>query len=364
MSFDQIDLQWFAAEDEGRTEEASEYKLRKAREEGRIAKSSDLNSSVVFFFSLMTLFVIARRIFLECAEVMRFFFNSINGDVKSAAYFYVFAEKFVKIVLPVALAGVLFGILSNIAQNKGFVFSTKTIAPKFSKIVPNFAQYFKNTLFSFKGIFNVLKSVGKVFLIIAISFFLIRSDIPVLAMEIQNKSLVQAVFSICRMIGTLLVVVSVLFIIIAIPDYFVQKREFMESLKMTKYEVKQEYKEMEGDPEIKARIRQRAMQMARQNIPKAVSESDVVITNPTHFAVSLKYDVDAAPAPQVTAKGEDEIALLMRRIASENSVPIVENKPMARELYTKMNVGDIIPDDYFTIIAQIYTQVVKFAPKK
>ena len=166
------------------------------------------------------------------------------------------------------------------------------------------------------------------------------------------------------MIGTLLVVVSVLFIIIAIPDYFVQKREFMESLKMTKYEVKQEYKEMEGDPEIKARIRQRAMQMARQNIPKAVSESDVVITNPTHFAVSLKYDVDAAPAPQVTAKGEDEIALLMRRIASENSVPIVENKPMARELYTKMNVGDIIPDDYFTIIAQIYTQVVKFAPKK
>lgn len=217
MSFDQIDLQWFAAEDEGRTEEASEYKLRKAREEGRIAKSSDLNSSVVFFFSLMTLFVIARRIFLECAEVMRFFFNSINGDVKSAAYFYVFAEKFAKIVLPVALAGVLFGILSNIAQNKGFVFSTKTIAPKFSKIVPNFAQYFKNTLFSFKGIFNVLKSVGKVFLIIAISFFLIRSDIPVLAMEIQNKSLVQAVFSICRMIGTLLVVVSVLFIIIAIP---------------------------------------------------------------------------------------------------------------------------------------------------
>ncbi|MEE0885767.1 MAG: flagellar biosynthesis protein FlhB [Treponema sp.] len=365
MSFEQIDLQWFAAEDEGRTEEPSEYKLRKAREEGRIAKSSDLNSSIVFFFALMTLFVLAKRILIECADVMRFFFNHINdGDVKNASYFYIFAEKFAKIVVPVALTGVVFGIAGNIIQNQGFIFSTKAIEPKFSKILPNFAQYFKNTLFSFKGIFNVLKSIGKVFLIIAISFFLIRKDIPVLLMEIQNKSIVQAVFSISRMIGTILVVTAVLFIVIAVPDYFVQKREFMESMKMTKFEVKQEYKEMEGDPEVKSRIRQRAMQMARQNIPKAVSESDVVITNPTHFAVSLKYDTEATPAPQITAKGEDEIALMMRRIASENSVPIVENKPMARELYTRTEVGDIIPEDYFQIIAQIYAEVVKFAPKK
>lgn len=365
MSFDQIDLQWFAAEDEGRTEEPSEYKLRKAREEGRIAKSSELNSSIVFFFVLMTFFVLAKRVLIECADVMQFFFNSINdSDVKKAAYFYIFAEKFVKIMVPVALTGIVFGILGNIIQNKGFIFSTKAIEPKFSKIVPNFGQYFKNTLFSFKGIFNILKSIGKVFLIIAISFFLIRKDIPVLLMEIQNKSIVQAVFSISRMIGTILAVTAVLFVLIAIPDYFVQKREFMESMKMTKFEVKQEYKEMEGDPEVKSRIRQRAIQMARQNIPKAVSESDVVITNPTHFAVSLKFDSEVAPAPQVTAKGEDELALMMRRIAAENSVPVVENRPMARELYTRTEVGDIIPEDYFRVIAQIYAEVVKFTPKK
>ena len=130
MSFEQIDLQWFAAEDEGRTEEPSEYKLRKAREEGRIAKSSDLNSSIVFFFALMTLFVLAKRILIECADVMRFFFNHINdGDVKNAAYFYIFAEKFAKIVVPVALTGVVFGIAGNIIQNQGFIFSTKAIEP-------------------------------------------------------------------------------------------------------------------------------------------------------------------------------------------------------------------------------------------
>lgn len=365
MNFEDIDLQWFAAEDEGRTEEPSETRLRKAREEGRVAKSSDLNSSLVFFVCLMVLFVLAKRILFECAEVLKYFFNNINeNDVKNASFFYIFAEKFAKIVLPIAISGVVVGIISNIVQNQGFLFTTKTIVPKFSKIVPNFAQYFKNTLFSFKGFFNVVKSIFKVSVIIFISYFLIRRDIPVLLMEIQNKSIVQAVFSISRMAGTILVVTAVLFIVIAIPDYFVQKREFMESMKMTKYEAKQEYKEMEGDPEVKSRIRQRAMQMARQNIPRAVREADVVITNPTHFAVSLKYDANVAPAPQVTAKGEDADALNMRRIATENSVPIVENKPMARELYTRTEVGAIIPEDYFLVIAQIYAEVVKFDSKK
>ena len=360
----QIDLQWFAAEDEGRTGEPSEYKLRKARDEGRVPKSSDLNSSVVFFFCLMMLFVLAKRILFESAEVFRFFFNNINdSDVKSASFFYAFAQKFLRLVIPVSVTGIVFGIVTNIIQNKGFIFSLKAIQPKFNKIVPHFGEYFKNTLFSVKGFFKVASSLGKVFLIVLTGYFLIRRDIPVLLMEIQNKSIVQAVFYVSKMAGTILAVTAVLFIVMAVPDYFVQRREFIESMKMTKYEVKQEYKEMEGDPEIKARIRQRAMELSRQNIPKAVKESDVVITNPTHFAVSMKYDASLAPAPQITAKGEDETALMMRRIANENSVPIVENKAMARELYTKTEVGDIIPEDYLRIIAQIYAEVVKFDTK-
>lgn len=361
MDFSQVDLQWFSAEDEGRTEAPSETKLRKAREEGRIAKSSELNGAIVFFFALMTLFILAKRIFIECAEVFRFFFNHINDEnVKNAVFFYIFVEKFAKVALPIGLVALVFGILGNIIQNRGFIFTLKPIQPDFKKIIPDFGRYFKNTFFSLKGIFKIISSIGKVFIIIAISWFLIKKDIPVLLMEIKNEGIKVAVFSISRMAGTILMVTALLFLVIAIPDYFVQKKEFIESMKMSKFEVKQEYKEMEGDPQVKSRIMQRAMQMARQNIPKAVKEADVVITNPTHFAVSLKYEAQKVPVPLVTAKGEDENALLMRRIAFENSVPVVENKAVARGLYTNVNVGDIIPDDYIRVIAQIYAEVVKF----
>ena len=131
-------------------------------------------------------------------------------------------------------------------------------------------------------------------------------------------------------------------------------------MKMTKQEVKEEYKEMEGDPEVKSKLTQMQRQMLQQNIPKAVAESDVVITNPTHFAVALKYDSTQSEAPVVNAKGEDEVALRIRRIANENQIPVVENRPVARELYTNLEVGDIIPEKYFKVITLIYAQLDKY----
>lgn len=360
-----IDLQWFSAEDEGRTEEPSEVKLRRAREEGRLPKSSELNGAIVFLFTLLTLFILSKRILYNCAEVLIFFFNHINEkDVTNSVFAYIFAEKFGKLVLPIAGVGAVFGFVGNIIQNKGFIFSWKPIKVNFSKIVPKFGQYLKNTIFSFKGVFNIFKSIIKVAIIIGMAYFLIKKDIPVLLMEIQNKSLVVCVFKICRMAGTILVYAAVLFLVISIPDYLVVRREFMESQKMTKYEQKQEYKEMEGDPEVKARIMRRQYEMLRNNIPKAVREADVVITNPTHFAVSLKYEAQVNPAPMVTAKGEDEVALSMRSIAQQNDVPIVENKAMARDLYTNVDIGAIIPEDYMPIMAQIYAEVYKYNSKK
>lgn len=363
--WDLIDLQWFAAEDEGRTEDPSETKLRKAREEGRLPKSSELNGALVFLFSLLTLFVLAKRILFNCAEVLVFFFNHINEkDVTNAAFAYIFAEKFIKLVVPVAVVGMLFGVIGNLVQNRGFIFSWKPIKMNFSKIVPKFGQYFKNTIFSLKGVFNIVKSIGKVIIIIFLAYFLIKKDIPVLLQEIQNKSFIVAVFKICNMAGTILIFAALIFLAISVPDYFVVRREFMESQKMTKYEQKQEYKEMEGDPEVQAKIKQRQYEMMRNNIPKAVKEADVVITNPTHFAVSLKYEANVHPAPMVTAKGEDQDALNMRRIATENNVPIVEHKAMARDLYTNVDIGGIIPEDYVPIMAQIYAEVYKYNSRK
>ena len=155
-----------------------------------------------------------------------------------------------------------------------------------------------------------------------------------------------------------------IFLAISIPDYLVQKRQFIESMKMTKHEVKQEYKEMEGDPEVKAHLQAAQRELLQRNMPKMVAESDVVITNPTHYAVALKYDQEVAEAPKVMAKGTDELALRIREIAKENEIPTIENKSLVRELYAKIKIGDIIPSVYFEAVAIIYTQLEKFKNKK
>ena len=166
------------------------------------------------------------------------------------------------------------------------------------------------------------------------------------------------------MAAQILITVAVLFLLLSIPDYFVQRHDFMEEMKMTKQEVKEEYKEMEGDPEVKSKLQQMQRQLLSQNVRKAVSESDVVIANPTHFAVALKYDSTVADSPMVNAKGEDSTALLIRRIAEENDIPVVENRPVARDLYTNVEVGDIIPEVYYNAIAVIYSHLEKFKHMK
>ncbi|MDE5897964.1 MAG: EscU/YscU/HrcU family type III secretion system export apparatus switch protein, partial [Treponemataceae bacterium] len=252
---------------------------------------------------------------------------------------------------------------ANLIQNRGMIYSLKPIEPKFSKIIPKFGEYFKNTLFSMKGAFNVAKSVGKVAVIVAAAYLLLRRNIPVLLFAIQAGNIVGAMGNIAWIAAQLLLISAAFFIVVSIPDYFVNRREFMESMKMTKHEVKQEYKEMEGDPEVKNRLKQAQRQLLQQNMPKAVRESDVVITNPTHFAVSMKYDRAVADSPKVTAKGADEAAFQMRRIASENGIPVVENRPLARGLYTDTEVGDIIPDKYLAVLANVYAEIMKYRSK-
>ena len=181
---------------------------------------------------------------------------------------------------------------------------------------------------------------------------------------IDNGNVAGALGQVAKMAAQILITVAVIFLAISIPDYFIQRHDFMEEMKMTKQEVKEEYKEMEGDPEVKSKLQQMQRQLLSQNLRKAVSESDVVVTNPTHFAVALKYDTTVAESPILNAKGEDNMAQTIKRIARENDIPIVENRPVARELYTNVEVGDIIPDKYFNILAVIYSHLEKFKNKK
>ena len=350
-----------AAEDEGRTEQPSEYKLEKARKEGRVAKSQEISGALVLLLCVVTIVFLARWFFSEIITVFKFYFTQCaSADVKNPAFLPAFFNVFIKCVLPIGLISAVSAVTANIVQTKGFIFSLKPIEPKFSKIVPKFGEYLKKTIFSMKGLFNVAKSFGKVIIICFVGYLYIKKDLFTLIDIIDNGDVAGALSQVARMAAQILITVAVLFLALSIPDYFVQRHDFMEEMKMTKQEVKEEYKEMEGDPEVKSKLQQMQRQLLSQNVRKAVAESDVVIANPTHFAVALKYDTSVADSPMVNAKGEDNQALLIRRIAEENHVPVVENRPVARELYTNVEVGDIIPDIYFTVLAEIYSHLEKF----
>ena len=328
----ELDLQWFAAEDEGKTEEPSEYKLRKAREEeGRVPKSQELNSTLIYLFCIFLLVLLGHWMLTKFEECMYFFYGNIfNINLYNYEAAYVFLRYFAMLTIPFCVIGLIVGIVANIVQNKGFLYAPKLIMPKFDKIVPHFGQYLKRTLFSMEGSFNVVKSIIKVVIISAIGALIIRSDMEKLL--------------------SLLLAVSVV-------DYIVQKRQFIENMKMTKQEVKEEFKELEGDPEVKQRLENAQKELLSQNMPKAVREADVLVTNPTHFAVALQWKRGIDDAPKVTAKGEDMTAQNMKRIAREADVPIVENRPLARGLYTDTQIGDIIPENYLRAIVNVYIQI-------
>jgi len=350
-----------AAEDEGRTEEPSEYKLEKARKEGRVAKTQELAGSLVLLLTVLLLVVMGKRILQECATLMRFYFLRITDpNVSGGSLWYAFIDFFARIILPMGLAGLVAAIMGNLIQTRGIIFSLKPIEPKFSKILPKFGEYFRRTIGSLQGLFNIVKSLGKVALIVLIAYILIRRNVWDIVEIISTGSISNAILKISMTAATMIIIVAVLFVIISIPDYFVQKHEFMESMKMTKQEIKEEFKEMEGDPQVKAQIAAMQQEILRRNIPKAVKESNVVITNPTHFAVALKYNPEEGDSgPVVNAKGVDNEALVIRRIAAENNIHIEENKPLARDLYHNIDVGQEVPDIYWKTIAVIYMKLAK-----
>ncbi|MBR4449665.1 MAG: flagellar biosynthesis protein FlhB [Treponema sp.] len=358
MSFEEIDLQWFAAEDEGRTEEPSELKLHKAREEGRVPKSQEVNGALVLFVCVVVLIIVAPYYLNWCQEVLLYFFTRCTEqDFLQRQFFVNFLLNFARMVLPLAVAGSVAGIAANIVQNRGFIFSTKPIEPKFSNIVPKLGQYLKKTVFSFEGGFNVVKSLVKVFAVTLTAYIIIRSNLPSILELLQTSSIKMAAVRISNCAAQILAFCAVIFLAISIPDYFVQRHQFMESMKMTKQEVKQEFKEQEGDPEVKSKLESAQRELLQRNLPQAVAESDVVITNPTHFAVALKYDRQKTDSPMINAKGQDQMAQRIKQIAKENDVPMVENMALARELYSKTEVGDIIPIEYYKVIATVYSKI-------
>jgi len=356
-----IDLQWFAAEDEGRTEEPTEHKLRKAREEGKVAKSVELSSSLVILFGIATLGLISSYFLKNVLSMLRFFLqHSTELDITSeGGLMPAFYNYFFRLTLPVLVVAFLAAFLGNVVQ-VGFLFSAKPITPDLDRIVPRFGRFFKRALFSGEAAFNLGKTLIKVTAIFLVAFLNIRSQLPKLVNLVDMHHMTS--FRLVVTIAFRIIVESTLaMLVLSIPDYMFQRRQHRESLKMSRQELKEERRMYEGDPLIKSRLRERMRDLLTRNMMRAVPKADVVITNPTHYSVAIEYDRLVMEAPMVTAKGVDAIALKIREIAKENEVPLVENKPLARTLYQEVEIGDAIPEKYYEVMAIILAQVYKMA---
>jgi flagellar biosynthetic protein FlhB len=353
-----IDLQWFAAEDEGRTEEPTEYKIQKAREEGRVAKSQELIGALTLLLPALVILFLAPSMLRTCVEMLRFYFlraaelDPIKDRIVARAFF----DYLARLALPIVATAVAAAIFSNLAQT-GFLFTTKPLTPDFSKVVPRLGRYFQKTLFSLEGLFNIGKSVIKMAIIGVVAVFLISGEWERLA-NLQTASLWTGFTTVASLAIRMLLISAVLLLLLSVPDMLFQRWQYRESLKMSKQEVKEERKMYEGDPLIKSRLRQRMRELLGRNIAVTVPQADVVIANPTHYAVALEYR-QGMEGPMVSAKGEDELALRIRRIAEEHEVPVVENKPLARALYADAELGEIIPEAYYLAVADVLAHVYR-----
>ena len=352
-------LRWFAAEDEGRTEDPTDTKIRKAQEEGRFAKSADLTGAITMLLGVIALGFLSSYSLTRFLTVLRFYFSHELGSLREQVIWYGALRFFLSLTLPLMFAVATGAVLASLLQTGGLRFSAKPIQPDFKKIAPNFGKWFMRSFGWPEGLFNLGKILGKISVVMLGIFVLVYPEFPKLLLLLHSRSAEDAIGYMGFLIFKILLVASVVFLVVAILDYIFQRRQYLDSLKMTKHELKDELKQTEGDPLLRSQIRRRMRELLKVNLGKSVPQADVVVTNPTHFAVALQWDRNSMEAPMLSAKGADEVAFRIRRIARENNVPIMENKPLARGLYDNVEVGEIIPERYWEVVSRILAEVYR-----
>ena len=360
----EIDLQWFAKDGPGgeKTEPATAKKLKDAREEGKVAKSKELTAAfdLIVLFLVLKIFVafLGERFILVFQQNYQMIpdFVSMNAkDVSGQAISNLISNTLTQILIacfPFFAFGFVITIVISIYQ-VGWKVTTKPMQPKLDKFNP--LQGFKR-IFSKDSIFELLKAILKIALIIYIAYASIKDEAANIFI-LYEISLMQAIMLCGSIIINTGLKISIAYLIIGLADFIYQKYKFNEEMKMTKQEVKDEFKNTEGNPEIKGRQRQRMREVSQRRMMQDVPKADVVITNPTHYAVAIKYDAQTAKAPIVLAKGEDYLAQKIKETAKENHVEIVENKPLARMLYANVEIGEEIPPELYQAVAEVLAMV-------
>lgn len=362
----QYDLQWFAADGEGgeKTEPATDKKLKDAREEGKVAKSKELTAS----FDLIVLFLVI-KIFISyiggnLLSIFEFVYTGIAEfvgineagltTVAVSSFLLKIILKWMLIVLPFFVLGIAITLLISIIQ-VGWTVSAKPMEPKLDKFNP--INGFKR-IFSKDSLFELFKSIVKIAVIILVAYNSIKKNKNDLFI-LYDIPLKQALALIGSIIVNTGLKISFVYLVVGLADFAYQKHKFSEDMKMTKQEVKDEYKNSEGDPQIKGKQKQRMREASQRRMMQDVPKADVVITNPTHLAIALKYDAEVSQAPIVIAKGEDYVALRIKEVAKENNIAIVENKPLARMLFSNVDIGAEIPPELYQSVAEVLAMIYK-----
>jgi flagellar biosynthetic protein FlhB len=353
-----LDLQFFA-QDPDKTEEATPKRKQEARKKGQIPKSAELNSVTVLFGLFILLNFLGGWITNELCVYLKVALgpgqlNRVLTDGNLIKLLMTHIWFLAKIFLPIGLVAMLIGVVINLAQ-VGPLFTLEPLKPNFNRINPiSGVQRF----FSPQSFAELAKSLGKLSIIFYFAYSTIKKQLPLLG-QVALKSTMESVTDIWGVLYQVIMKVCLFLLALAIFDYIYHRWEYKRSIRMSKKEVRDEYKQTEGNPQIKSKIRQRQLQMATRRMMQEVPKADVVITNPTHLAVALRYDAVNMAAPIVVAKGEGVVATKIREIAAENGVALVENKPLAQAIYKTVEIGAAIPEDLFQAVAEVLAFVYR-----
>lgn len=356
----EYDLQFFAKDGPGgeKTEVPTAKKLNDARKEGQVAKSKEIITALM----LLALFVVIKfyignlgQQMIECFSEFYDLFGRIIGNseygmrmVDATGVVSLGLTTVLNMIVPFIALAVVIAILGNALQQKWMV-TTKPLQPKLSKISPISGL---KRMFNVKQLFEVGKSVAMIAVMCYVIYTTVKDKLGVLY-TFYNISLYEALEIVGDIIVDLGIKISAVFLVIGFVDLIYQRHKFKEDMKMTKQEVKDEFKNTEGDPQVKGQIRRRMQQVSRRRMMEALPQADVVITNPTHFAVALKYEANKGQAPVVIAKGADYLAFDIKAKAKEYGIEIVENKPLARILYNNVEIGAQIPPELYQAVAEV-----------
>ena len=354
-------LQFFADEGADKTEEATPKKLSDARKEGQVARSMELSTAFMLlaFFVAVKVFVgfIGKRFlgsFTKTYQVIDVYAVDEFGSAMGGSFMRDGLVDILIICLPLFAVAVVVAFSVTIAQVKWQV-TAKPLQPKLSKFNP--INGFKR-IFSKDKLFELVKDVIK----IALIFYVAYSDLAEAAgsvVALYDFSLEQAIIYVGDFVINLGIKLSAIYLIVGFADYIYQKLKLKKDLMMSKQEVKDEYKQQEGDPQVKGKIKSKMREVSQRRMMQKLPEADVVITNPTHFACAIKYDKEVSEAPVLIAKGADYLAQKIKDVAKENDIPIVENKPLARMLYYNVDLDSEIPRELYQMTAEVLAYVYK-----